>query len=63
MREQLVAWAEDCRVQGEVDLDEGRLSDAVNELEIVVFHAATLVALEDGHIVRQPTRSRSRAAS
>ena len=54
MREQLVAWAEDCRVQGEVDLDGGRLSDAVNELDIIVFHTATLVALEDGHIVRQP---------
>ena len=54
MREQLVAWAEDCRVQGEVDLDGGRLSDAVNDLDILVFHTATLVALEDGHIVRQP---------
>ena len=54
VREQLVAWAEDCRVQGEVDLDGGRLSDAVNDLDIIMFHAATLVALEDGHIVREP---------
>ncbi len=53
MREQLVAWAEDCRVEGEVDLDGGRLSDAVNELEIIVFREATLVALEDGHVVRE----------
>lgn len=53
MREQLVAWAEDCRVQGEVDLGEGRLSDVMNELDVVVFRSATLVALRDGHIVRE----------
>ncbi len=53
MREQLVAWAEDCRVQGEVDLGEGRLSDVINELDVVVFRSATLVALRDGHIVRE----------
>ena len=58
VREQLVAWAEDCRVQGEVDLDEGRLSDLVNERDIVVFFDASLVALEDGHEVGS-TRSRS----
>ena len=52
VREQLVAWAEDCRVQGEVDLDEGRLSDLVNERDIVVFFDASLVALGDGHEVR-----------
>jgi hypothetical protein len=54
VREQLVAWAEDCRVQGEVDLDGGRLSDLVNELDILTFHTVTLVALEDGHVVREP---------
>jgi hypothetical protein len=52
VRERLVAWAEDCRVQGEVDLDEGRLSDLVNERDIVVFFEASLVALGDGHEVR-----------
>ena len=52
VREQLVAWAEDCRVQGEVDLDEGRLSDLVNECDIVVFFDASLVALGDGHEVK-----------
>ncbi len=51
MRERLVAWAEDCRVQGEVDLDEGRLSDLVNHRDVVVFFAASLTALEDGHEV------------
>lgn len=51
MRERLVAWAEDCRVQGEVDLDDGRLSDLVNDRDVVVFFAASLTALEDGHEV------------
>jgi hypothetical protein len=49
VRERLVAWAEDCRVQGEVDLDEGRLSDLVNDRDVVVFYGASLTALEDGH--------------
>jgi hypothetical protein len=52
MREQLVAWAEDCQVRGEVELGEGRLSDQVNELEIVTFFDATLAALEDGREVK-----------
>jgi hypothetical protein len=40
MREPLVAWAGDCRVRGEVDLPEGRLSDEdghevmLDELEV-----------------------------
>lgn len=48
MRESLVAWAEDCVLRGEVDLDEGRLSDIVNELDFLTFRTATLEALEDG---------------
>jgi hypothetical protein len=48
MREQVVAWAEDCQVSGHVELGEGRLSDQVNELEVVTFFDATLAALEDG---------------
>lgn len=52
MREQLVAWAEDCQVRGEVELGEGRLSDQVNELEIVTFFGATLAALADGRKLR-----------
>jgi hypothetical protein len=51
MREPLVAWAGDCRVRGEVELDEGRLSDQVNEGELLTFFGATLEALEDGHVV------------
>jgi hypothetical protein len=48
MREQLVAWAEDCQVRGEVEFGEGRLSDQINELEVLTFFQATLAALEDG---------------
>ena len=51
MREPLVAWAEDCVVRGEVDLADGRLSDVVNELDFLMFSAASLEALEDGHTV------------
>ena len=52
MREPLVAWAGDCRVRGEIDLaDEGRLSDQVNEGELLTFYGATLEALDDGHEV------------
>jgi hypothetical protein len=51
MREQLVAWAGDCVVRGEVELGEGRLSDRVNELDVVTFFDATLRALDDGREV------------
>ena len=48
MRESLVAWAEDCVLRGEVELDDGRLSDVVNDLEVLTFREASLEALEDG---------------
>lgn len=51
MREQLVAWAGDCVVTGSVELGEGRLSDQVNELDVVTFYDATLRALDDGREV------------
>jgi hypothetical protein len=51
VRESLVAWAEDCVLRGEVDLDEGRLSDVVNELDFLTFRTATLEALEDGRTI------------
>jgi hypothetical protein len=52
MREPLVAWAGDCVVRGDVSLDDGRLSDRVNEVELLTFFGATLEALDDGHEVR-----------
>jgi hypothetical protein len=49
MRESLVAWAGDCQVRGEVELGDGRLSDQVNEGDLLTFFGVTLEALEDGH--------------
>jgi hypothetical protein len=51
VREQLVAWAGDCMVRGSVELGEGRLSDRVNELDVVTFFDVTLRAFDDGHEV------------
>jgi hypothetical protein len=51
VRETLVAWAGDCVVRGSVDLDDGRISDQVNNRELLTFFDATLEALEDGHRV------------
>src|SRR5829696_2669240 len=51
MRESLVAWAGDCQVRGEIDLGEGRLSDQVNEGDLLTFFGATLEAIEDGREV------------
>lgn len=52
MREPLVAWAGDCVVRGSIDLGDGRLSDQVNELDLLTFFDATLEALDDGRQVR-----------
>ncbi len=52
VREQLVAWAEDCRVRGAVDLGDGRMSDSLNEGQLLTFFDATLEAIDDGHEVR-----------
>jgi hypothetical protein len=52
MRQPIVAWAEDCVVRGDVSLEDGRISDRVNELELLTFFEATLQALDDGHEVQ-----------
>ncbi len=51
MREQMVAWAGDCVVRGDVSIGEGRLSDHVNQAALLTFFGATLEALEDGRTV------------
>ena len=51
VREPLVAWAGDCLVRGSVDLEDGRLSDQLNERELMTFFDVTLEALDDGHRV------------
>lgn len=48
MREQLVAWAADCRVQGDVEVGDGRLSDRVNDIDLLTFHNAHLQSIDDG---------------
>jgi hypothetical protein len=52
MREQMVAWAGDCVVRGDVSIGDGRLSDHVNQMELLTFFGATLDSLEDGHRVQ-----------
>lgn len=52
MREQLVAWAGDCVVRGDVSIGDGRLSDHVNQMELLTFFGATLDSLDDGHQVK-----------
>jgi hypothetical protein len=51
VREALVAWAGDCVVRGTVDIGDGRLSDHVNDLDMLTFFDATLEALDGGHRV------------
>jgi hypothetical protein len=51
VREQLVAWAGDCMVRGSVELEDGRLSDQLNDREVVTFYDVTLRSLDDGHEV------------
>jgi hypothetical protein len=51
MREELVAWAEDCVVRGPVELPEGRMSDAVNATDLLHVSPARLQALDDGRVV------------
>ncbi len=51
VRERLVAWAEDCRLRGSVELAEGRVSDQVNEAGQLTFFGVTLESLDDGHAV------------
>jgi hypothetical protein len=52
MREQLVAWAGDCVVRGDVSIGDGRISDHVNQVDLLTFFGATLDSLEDGHQVQ-----------
>jgi hypothetical protein len=49
--EELQAWAEDCVVRGAVELPDGRLSDAVNHLDLLQFRGAKLEALDDGRVI------------
>ena len=51
------AYASDCRVYGQVELGEGRLSDQINGTEELHILDARLEDLADGHIVAMPELS------
>jgi hypothetical protein len=51
---ELRAYAVDCRVSGQVELGEGRVTDMLNATPEVRFVDARLEALSDGHAVDVP---------
>ncbi len=51
---ELAAYAADCRVSGNVEVGEQRVSDLLNENPAIVFRDAQLRALADGHGVEVP---------
>ena len=44
-----VGFAEDCRVEGKVDLEDARLADLLNRRPTIVVHDVKLVSTLDGH--------------
>ena len=44
-----VGFADDCRVEGKIDLDDGRLADLLNSRPSIVVHDVKLVSTLDGH--------------
>lgn len=51
---ELDAYAADCRLFGEVDLADGRLTDLLNATSELRIVDARLESLLDGHVVRSP---------
>ena len=51
------AYAADCRVYGQVELVEGRLSDQLNRTEAIHIRDAQLEDLGDGHVIAMPAIS------
>lgn len=49
---ELDAFAADCRLYGEVDLGEGRLTDLLNEVSELRIGNAHLESLVDGHVAQ-----------
>jgi hypothetical protein len=46
---EFVGFAEDCRVEGRVDLGDARLADLLNGSRSIVVHDCVLVSTTDGH--------------
>ena len=44
-----IGFAEDCRVEGKVDLEDARLADLLNRRPSIVVHDVKLVSTLDGH--------------
>jgi hypothetical protein len=44
-----VGFADDCRVEGKVDLDDARLADMLNRNPTIIVHGVTVVSTLDGH--------------
>ena len=44
-----VGFADDCRVEGKVELDDARLADLLNRRRTIVVHDVKLVSTVDGH--------------
>jgi hypothetical protein len=55
------AYALDCRVHGQVELVEGRLSDQLAHIEQLLVRDARLEDLTDGHLVELPELTIDRA--
>lgn len=52
MISEFIAYAGDCRVQGKIDVaPDARLSDYLNDVEVVVVRDAELTSHDDGHVV------------
>ena len=51
MREELVAWAEDCVVRGPAELPDGRWSDVVNSVDLFHLAPVRLESLEDDRVL------------
>jgi hypothetical protein len=46
---EFVGFAEDCRVEGRVDLDDARLADMLNRRQSFTLRGVTVVSMLDGH--------------
>ena len=44
-----VGFADDCRVEGRVDLEDARLADLLNRHKTITVHDCVLVSMLDGH--------------
>lgn len=46
---EFVGFADDCRVEGKVDLEDARLADLLNSSPSIVVRDVTVVSTQDGH--------------